>query len=125
MLKVGTKWANVEITRRWRETLSLGDGAVEDSAGPAMIRLRCRCGYSWDVAVAEWLGRVRTKDCGREGECQYARARLAERRRAPRVARSTITMYFSLEVQAELYRLARERGCKVGRVVEQLVGDLG
>jgi hypothetical protein len=69
-------WAHLTIVDRWREPSYLtnqltGEKYVADShGGPWMWRLRCDCGYEFEIEATAFPGRRVARNCART-ECPY------------------------------------------------------
>lgn len=47
-----------------------GNEYVADNYGPMAWKLRCDCGYGWEIVAKDFPGRRQLKSCGRP-ECKY------------------------------------------------------
>lgn len=69
---IGERWSNMTVVRIYRPDVQ--EGAIhEEGGGPRTYRLRCDCGYEFELLAAAFPGKKSMRNCGRVEACEYAR----------------------------------------------------
>jgi len=90
------RWGNLRLISGY-QTPSYAEGpkgryVADTHGGPYMWRLRCDCGYEWEIPENEFPGRRALRSCGRK-ECTVT----AKPPRKVRVVKTTLSLSLAVD----------------------------
>ena len=119
------RWGNVSQMAEFRmpvlgRNVMTGETYITDSQGPWAWRLRCDCGYEWEINRGSFPGRRKLKSCGRP-ECPHGK----QPKRAPREPKeprgAAHSIYLSQSQEGWLREYGKRNGCGLSKAIADLV----
>ena len=108
----------MNVTGSYRKPL-VEEGFIDSAGGPRMLKLRCDCGYEWEIEADAFPGRRRLKNCGRMGVCPYVPIPKLKKRPEDRVMSQSITLPISIVNQIAAF--ARKKDFNFSRACAELI----